>query len=272
MSKIEKQKIEEKEIFNKFFCSTEGIKWFGENKIKKIENYEAPDFLFITESNKTIGIEIVSFILESPHQKYTQLLTRTGNKVIQYIQKKYNLGISITIEQYDRKLWSPKWQDHIERAYNPGFFEIPKIKTFKEKMIKILESNIEKLKRGGLARGTISIENEYYEIRASFDKSVCSRKHDCHVNNTGKIIFNPFEQLQNFINIKNKKYKNYKKKTEKCYLLIFVPDSKIGNYCSFTDDILKRKFISEFDETFLYEERTETTFKLYSKRISSTPE
>lgn len=268
MSKIEKQKIEEKEIFNKFFCSEEGIKWFGENKIKKIENYESPDFLFKTESNKIVGMEIVSFILESNHQKYTQLLTRMGNQVIHYIQKKYNLGISITIEQHDRKLWSPKWQDHIESAYNQGFSEIPKIKTFKEKMIKILESNIEKLKRGGLAQGTISNENEYYEIRASFDKSVCSKKYNCHVNNTGKIIFDPFNELQDFINKKNNKYKNYKKNAQKCYLLIFVPDSKIGNYCCFSENILKTKFISEFDETFLLEEESEITYKLFTKSTS----
>lgn len=54
----------------------------------------------------------------------------------------------------------------------------------------------------------------------------------------------------------------YKKDKNKCYLLIIVPDSKTGNYCSFTNELLEYNFISNFDLTFLYEEKTNLSYVL----------
>lgn len=95
--------------------------------------------------------------------------------------------------------------------------------------------------------------------------SIDSGKYDCHVNNAGQIKFNPFDELQNCINKKNKKVNKYRKDNSKCYLLIVVPDSKAGNYCSFTNELLEYNFISNFALTFLYEEKTNFSYVLKTK-------
>ena len=52
----------------------------------------------------------------------------------------------------------------------------------------------------------------------------------------------------------------------KCYLLVIVPDSKIGNYCSFTNELFEYNFISDFDSTFLYEENTNLSYILNTQK------
>ena len=68
--------------------------------------------------------------------------------------------------------------------------------------------------------------------------------------------------LQNCIDKKNKKIKAYNKKCSKCYLLIIVPDSYNGNYCSFDNKLIEHKFNSEFEKVFLYCASSNTSYVL----------
>lgn len=166
------------------------------------------------------------------------------------------------IDRYDKKKFSPNWNDHIDLVYNPGFSEVPPKNIFKNKIREILNTNINELITSSLIQEWIYIDNDYYKISVQTFPSIASDKYDCHVNNAGQIKFNPLDELQNCINKKNKKVNKYKKDKNKCYLLIIVPDSKTGNYCSFTNELLEYNFISNFDLTFLYEEKTNLSYVL----------
>lgn len=76
------------------------------------------------------------------------------------------------------------------------------------------------------------------------------------VNNVGMVAIDPIKELQKRIDEKNRKINKYKTNCNKCFLLIFVPDSKCGNYCSFGESSLKHKYNSMFDNIFLFEEKT----------------
>ena len=85
------------------------------------------------------------------------------------------------------------------------------------------------------------------------------------MNNAGEIKFNPFIELQNCINNKNKKLKEYCKNLDKIFLLIFVPDSRNGNFCTFTNEIKTQKFIINFNSVFLYDEYNNNYYELCAK-------
>lgn len=76
------------------------------------------------------------------------------------------------------------------------------------------------------------------------------------VNNAGMAVIDPIKELQKCIDKKNRKIDKYRTNCNKCFLLIYVPDSKCGNYYSFSENIFNHKFNSNFDKIFLYEEKT----------------
>ena len=82
------------------------------------------------------------------------------------------------------------------------------------------------------------------------------------VNNAGKVSLDPIKELQNCIDKKNKKVAAYKQNCIKCFLLIYVPTSRYGNYCSFGESSLKHKYNSMFDNIFLFEEKTKKSYIL----------
>ena len=266
MTKNEIKTTEEKEFLDKFLNTKVGKSWYLENSIIKIIKNEAPDFLLKNNNNETLALEITQFIAENKNLHYSQALTRIGNQMCKEIKEKYNLIISIIIDKYDKRKFSPYWIDHIDLAYNPGYSEVPAKNVFKNKLQEIIKANINKLVKTSLVQEWIQIDNEYYKISVQTFPSIASGKYDCHVNNAGEIKFNPYEELQDCINKKNKKVDKYKKDNNKCYLLVIVPDSKIGNYCSFTNELFEYNFISDFDSTFLYEENTNLSYILNTQK------
>lgn len=261
MNKNEKKFTEEKEFLDKFLNTKIGKKWYIENFIIQIIKHETPDFLLKNNDNETIALEITQFIAENKNLHYSQALTRIGNQLCEETKEKYNIKISILIDRYDKRKFSPNWNEHIDYAYNPGFSKLPSKNIFKNKLREILNKNINKLEKGILVQEWIQVGSDHYKISVHSFPSIISRKYDCHVNNAGQVKFNPFDELQNCINKKNKKVSQYRK-NNKCYLLIIVPDSKVGNYCTFTDELLNYKFISDFDLIFLYEEKTNISYIL----------
>ncbi len=262
MNKTEMKEQEELEQLKKFIATKPGEKWFKELGIIDYQKSESPDFIIKAPNNEIIALEITKFIAKNKNLKFSQALTTIGNKICREAEKEYNLRINILIDKYDKRKFSIYWKDHLDLAYNPGFSDLPNTKLFKQKIQNILKNNIEKLKNGLLVQEYIQVENDYFQI--SMASIVCpwTGKYDCHVNNAGLISINPINELQNCINKKNKKIKAYNKKCSKCYLLIIVPDSYNGNYCSFDNKLIEHKFNSEFEKIFLYCASSNTSYVL----------
>lgn len=262
MNKNEIKINEEKEFLYKFLHTIIGKNWFDENNITEIIKSETPDFLLETYDSQILALEITQFIVQNKNLHYSQALTRIGNQLCKEVKKKYNIKISMLIDRYDKRKFSPNWNYHINLAYNPGFSEVPSKNVFKNKIREILNTNINKLRTNSIVQEWIQVGSDYYKISLQSFPSIISGKYDCNVNNAGQIKSNPFDELQNCINKKNEKADKYRKNNDKCYLLIIVPDSKIGNYCSFTNELLEYKFTSGFDLIFLYEENTNLSYIL----------
>ena len=150
----------------------------------------------------------------------------------------------------------------MDYAYNPGFSELPDLKTLKQKMHDVLKNNIEKLRQGWLVQEWLQVENEYFKI--SLESFACpwTGKYDCHVNNAGMVKQNPINELQICIDKKNDKINSYSANCNKCYLLIYVPNAYNANYCSFDNLLLKHRFNSKFEKVFLYSEESDISFAL----------
>lgn len=251
---VKNKDIEEQEYLEQFLMTTAGKKWYKQNCIVSIEKTESPDFLLKNIKGERIALEMTSFIAKNKNLKFTQSLMTIGNQVIAYIKKVYNLDVSILIDKLDQRKWSVNWNDHLELAYNPGFSVIPPLKEFKNKILAFVDKNIESLKKSFFVKDSIQIQNDYFNIAVSAYASL-DGKYDCHVNNAGQCIEDPFEELQDCINKKNLKLDKYVKKCDRCFLLIVVPGYKKGNYCHFTKKLKKHKFKSEFTSIFLYNEK-----------------
>lgn len=263
MTKEQDKKLEEQEYLNVFKETNIGKQFYNDCSIVDIfETTEQPDFILKTKSEKLIGIELTKFIARNKNTNYTQALTTIGDQVCQYTKKQYNVDISMTIEQFDKLLWSPKWNDHLKRVYDPGFSDVPLPKEFKEKLQEFVDTNAENLKKKAFVKGWIIIQDEHFQISIITFPSVSSGKFDCHVNNGGWCKEDPIEELQVCINEKNNKFENYVKKCEDCYLLVILLDSSKGSFCFYTDALLKHKYISKFKEVFFYDEKKKQAYKL----------
>lgn len=253
MNKNDTKKDKEDSLLNNFLNTKVGNNWCLKKKVvEKVDN-ETPDFLLRTVDNKTLGLEITDFFVEHEHLAYSRTLTSIGNKICIEAKKKYNVPISIVIDKYDLRIWSSDLKEHIDAAYNPGFSQVPSQNLFIEELRKLVSNNIKDIKLGKLIKQWIQIKDEYYQISIVAFPSISSGKYDCHVNNTGMLKFNPCDELQLCINKKNQKIEQYQTKCDECYLLITVPSNDIGNYCTFTDEISKYKFESNFTSIFLYD-------------------
>ena len=152
MDKNEIKIAEEKEFLDEFLQTKVGKNWFNENNIIKIIKSEAPDFLFETYDNQTLALEITQFIAQNKNLHYSQALTRIGNQLCDEIKEKYNIKISMLIDRYDKRKFSPNWNDHINLAYNPGFSDVPPKNIFKNKIREILNTNINKLRTNSIVQ------------------------------------------------------------------------------------------------------------------------
>ena len=141
MAQNKKQK--EKKYLIDFFNSHVGQKWKAQQGIISYEETESPDFIFLTNKNKKIGMEITNFFAKSKHCRATQVLTNIGNKVCRYCHKKYNLEISILIDKYDKRIGQPKSKEELwDLYYNPGFTNIFNEEEIKPKIEKTIDENL----------------------------------------------------------------------------------------------------------------------------------
>ena len=246
------KKSEEREYLQYFLSSDEGKKWYQQNKIVSYRDDEAPDFIFVTEDNQKIGLEITKFIVKSRHGRALQHLMSIGNQVRKYAQKRYGLNISILIDQWNRRVWQARtYKEMLEAAYNPGFWDIYNKRAIKSGIEQIVDRNMEKLKQWPcFVKESIFVQGEYFNISISGFENI-DGKFDCQVNNECYSKENPFDELQEKIDKKNEKINNYLKKCDKCFLLIYLPDVSMGNYCHFTDELNNHKFHLNFEDVYL---------------------
>ena len=148
MNKTEIKELEEKEQVKKFFKTKVGQEWYEGLGVVDCVKSEAPDFKIKTIDGDTIALEITKFIAENKNLKFSQALTRIGNKICREAEKEYNLRIHILIDKYDDRKFSIHWEDHLDYAYNPGFSKLPDTKKLKQKLQDVLKNNIEKLRKG----------------------------------------------------------------------------------------------------------------------------
>ena len=267
MSKIQIKEHTEKKQLERFLKTEIGKKLYFENNIIDIQKSEAPDFLLITKNGDKIAIELTEFTVYNKNLKFSQAVRRIGNQVCQEAKKNYNLKISILVDKYDKRMFSPIWQDTLDYAFNPGFSEIPQKNIFKLELKKVLKNNLKKLRKGFLVQEWIEINKEYFKISIEAYPNPWTKEYECTVNNAGRAEENPIDELQKCIDNKNKKFESYKTKTDKCYLLIYMPDTRYGNYYYFDEKIFNYKFASKFDQIFLYEEKTSKAITLSLKFI-----
>ena len=269
MRKNDIKETEEKEQVEKFFKTKIGQKWFEELDIVDCIKSESPDFVLKTKNGESIALELTNFIAENKNLKFSQALTRVGNKICREAEKEYNLRIHILIDKYDDRKFSIHWKDHLDYAYNPGFSELPDAKILKQKMHDVLNNNIEKLRQGCPIQEWIQVDNEYFQI--SMDPIACpwTGKYDCHVNNAGIVKPNPIDELQTCIDKKNNKTNLYVESCDKCYLLIYVPNAYNANYCLFDNLLFEHKFDSKFEKIFLYDDDTKNSCILNQICINS---
>ena len=256
------KKQEEKEQVNLFLGTNIGKLFWAENNIVDIQESESPDFLLIKNDETKYALEVTQFIAENKNKQYSQALIRYGNNLCNYAAEHYGIKVSILIDKYDPRKFSPKWSDHLDYAYNPGFSKIPPKAAFNKELKNILTKNFDNLKSGKLVQECIKIEDDYFKI--SIDPFICpwTNKYDCIVNNIGMAAIDPIQELQKRIDEKNIKIDKYKTNSTKCFLLIYVPDTRCGNYYFFSEKLFKHKFNSKFDNIFIYEEKTKKSYIL----------
>jgi len=203
--KEKEQKEKELDQLTGFIRTPVGFQWYEDcliTHISKREDQEHPDFILNTKNELLIGVEVTEFIVETKNTKYSQVLTTIGNQICKYTKKKYGIDVSILINQYDKRVFSPHWKDHIALAYDPGFSDLPSAKEFKVQLEEFVDKNIEKLKISSFVQDYIMFQDEDFQISIDTYSFMNSGKFDCHVNNTGLCNEDPIDELQKCIDKK----------------------------------------------------------------------
>ena len=260
------KKKEENNYLNQFLNTPIGKNWYQTYKIEDRIEKEHPDFIFITHDNRKIGLEVTNFIMKSKHGIALQSLKRIGNKICKQIKDKYGVSISILIDKFDKRKWEARTREEfLESVYNPGFTDHFDEEEIKSKIYPLIDKNIEKLKTFPcLVQEWIEVNNEQLKFSISGFPNT-DGSFGCHVNNQSFSKQDPFKELQEEIDKKNKKFDNYLKNCNECFLLVCNPDVSKGNYCHFTDKLNTQKFSYKFSNVFLYDEFNKTAISLKKK-------
>lgn len=248
---MQKHKEEEKEILNYFLSTPMGKRWYNKLNVKETIETESPDFIFLTQTGKKIGLEVTKFLVKSKHRRALQALKNTGNKICNYSLKHHNLPLSIIIDKFDKRIHQGRTKkDLLDAVYNPGFIDIFNEKEIKAQIEPFIDDNVEKLKKfPRLVKKRVKVNDEFLCFTISGFPNI-DGQYDCFVNNECFSLEDPFEQLQQTIDNKNEKYNTFIKKCDECNLLVFNPSVSEGNYCHFTNKIKQHKFISNYKQTF----------------------
>ena len=225
-----------------FACHKIGKKWVDDNGITTKKSCECPDFIFEVSDRPTIGLEIVNFIYKSDKNTATMRLERVGKKIVGYFKQK-GIPLSLLIDVYDPREWSLNWKDHIDAHNNPGFDHLnASDEELKDAFISALESD--GIKPWGITKKWVDVAGQTFIVNGSL-------MHDphtsCHVNNMGRCVEDPFDEIQKLINTKNKKFESYKKNCDECDLLVVVENG----FVHFSDKLQKYKFESVFRNVYL---------------------
>ncbi len=145
---MQKHKEEEKEILNYFLSTPMGKRWYNKLNVKETIETESPDFIFLTQTGKKIGLEVTKFLVKSKHRRALQALKNTGNKICNYSLKHHNLPLSIIIDKFDKRIHQGRTKkDLLDAVYNPGFIDIFNEKEIKAQIEPFIDDNVEKLKK-----------------------------------------------------------------------------------------------------------------------------
>ena len=242
------QNQDEEYCLNSFLKTNEGKQFVASNNIVSFSHPDRPDFVAISAEGKRIGIELRKFYYKTKHGDATQSLMTIGEKVCQYCRTKYYLNLELCFTLFDQRKFSPNFQDHYDLCINPGFTKLFNSNKLKEKIINILEEEIENIKKGLLVQKWIIQDGEYIKI----DLIISLGNFVCNVNNAGFCKKDPIDEIQKAINEKNKKYSAYRNQCDECYLLLLIPSVAQGNYCYITEDTFKHKFNTCFDGLFIH--------------------
>lgn len=253
------KKEQEKEILSKFLKTDVGKKWLKKCNIidSSCEANDPPDFIFLSNTGKRIGLEIVRFIAKTKNGNASQILKTIGSGACSYAKKEYGLILNITITPYDYRKFSPRWIDHIDFCYNPGFSKKFDRQALQPKLEGVINSNKEVLEKGHLVTEWIEVCGETLKIDIN-----TTLKPYCYVNNAGRCNQNPFKDIQLEIDKKNKKFDDYLKMCDECHLLVIISSSADGSYCHFTQDIDESLFSHKFKSIQFYKDNF-NLFDLY---------
>lgn len=249
------KKGQEEYYLARFLESEQGKQWIARYHVdvnSKISS-ESPDFVFTTENGNKIGLELTSFIFkdsmskQKSHAENIKALYRVGNKIVEHFLQKENIPLSLLIEYYDERKWSPNWQKHLEYCYNPTtpIFDID--------FEKLKEIIIQRIKSKGVPNWGVNkeyIELGKYAFMVTFDKFY-EPYTNVRVNSIGLSVDDPFDELQQEIDKKNHKYASYLKQCDVCHLLVISEDSGTGNCVTFSHEILQKEFNSSFLAVYL---------------------
>lgn len=219
-----------------------GEKWMQDNGITTKKACECPDFIFEVPDWSTIGLEIVNFIYKSDKNIATMRLETIAKKVVGHFKQR-GVPLSLVIDVYDPREWSSNLAEHMNACYNPGFDHLnASDEELKKAFINALES--EGIKPGEITKKWVEAKGQTFIITGSLMHEPHS---SCHVNNMGRCIEDPFDEIQNLIDAKNKKIESYKKNCDECDLLLVVDN---GFVC-FSDKLQEHRFKSVFRNVYL---------------------
>jgi hypothetical protein len=243
----DRQKGLEATYLDLFTQTPEGKKWLNENRITNTISGESPDFILETSTGKNIGLEITKLIIETSKFHATSTLQTIASQVCQYFKKEKGIALSLIIEIYDERKFSPNWKDHLSYHYNPGFNRLDVSKK------KIKDTIIATISKEDIS--TLGLKKEWIDIPPHKFVVTYSRMYEphisYHVNNEGICKEDPFDELQEAINRKNEKYATYKMKCDKCDLLVVSDGSSLGSFANFSNKVNSHTFLSSFKNVYL---------------------
>lgn len=218
-----------------------GEQWMHDNGITTKKSYESPDFIFEVPGRPTIGLEIVNFIQPSDKNSATMRLERIAKKIVAHFKQK-GVPLSLLINVFDPREWSAKWSDHLDACANPGFDHL-NASDDEIKCAFLSALDPETIPEFGIVKKSITVNGQTFILNAS---QMHAPHTHYHVNNMGRCIEDPFDEIQTIIDGKNKKFQSYKANCDECDLLIVVD----GGFVHLDDELKTYRFESVFRNVF----------------------
>ncbi len=171
-----------------------------------------------------------------------------AKQVCQHFKKEKGIALSLVIDIWDERKWNYRnKKEYLDYIYNPGF---ERLEVSKKKIKDAILAAISKEDIPALGLKKESIEIGPHVLTITYDR-MYEPHTSHHVNNQGMCKEDPFEELQETINSKNKKYTAYKTKCDECNLLVVSVGSRLGSCVNFSNKINSHTFSSSFKNVYL---------------------